>query len=100
MIFFSSKTINLCNYLQSSKSEEFLVSELVAELSLDRVLPPEFGVSEKRTERKTERPKFMFSKKATKIGELFTVDLTSCSKCQIDSEDFVDFCGLLRKQEL
>ena len=40
--------------MQSSKSEEFLVSELVAELSLDRVLPPEFGVSEKRTERKTD----------------------------------------------
>ena len=25
--------------------------------------------------------KFMFSKKATKIGEIFTVDLTLCSKC-------------------
>ena len=44
--------------------------------------------------------KFMFSKKATKIDELFTVDLTLCSKCQIDGEDFVDFCGLLRKHEL
>ena len=44
--------------------------------------------------------KFMFSKKATKIDELFTVDLTLCSKCQIDSEDFVNFCGLLRKHEL
>ena len=31
--------------------------------------------------------KFIFSKKATKI----TVFLTLCSKCQIDSEDFVDF---------
>ena len=39
----------------------------------------------------------MFSKKATKIDEIFTVDLTLCSKCQIDGEDF---CGLLRKQEL
>ena len=44
--------------------------------------------------------KFMFSKKATKIDEIFTVDLTLCSKCQIDGEDFVDFCGLLRKHEL
>ena len=44
--------------------------------------------------------KFMFSKKATKIDEIFTVDLTLCSKCQIDLEDFVDFCGLLRKHEL
>ena len=44
--------------------------------------------------------KFMFSKKATKIDEIFTVDLTLCSKCQIDGEDFVIFCGLLRKQEL
>ena len=42
----------------------------------------------------------MFSKKATKIDELFNVDLTLCSKCQIDCEDFVDFCGLLGKHEL
>ena len=41
--------------------------------------------------------KFMFSKKATQIGEIFTVDLTLCSKCQINSEDFVNF---LRKYEL
>ena len=41
----------------------------------------------------------MFSKKATKIDEIFTVDLTLCSKGQIDGEDFVDFCGLLRKHE-
>ena len=39
--------------------------------------------------------KFMFSKKATKIEEIFTVDLTVCMKCQIDGEDFVTFCGLL-----
>ena len=44
--------------------------------------------------------KFMFSKKATKIDEIFTVDLTLCSKCQIDSEYFFIFCGLLRKHEL
>ena len=44
--------------------------------------------------------KFMFSKKATKIDEIFTVDLTLCSKCQIDSEDFVIFKVLLRKHEL
>ena len=44
--------------------------------------------------------KFIFSNKATKIDEIFTVDLTLCSKCQIDSEDFVDFCGLLRKYKL
>ena len=41
--------------------------------------------------------KFVFSEKATKI---FTVDLTVCSKCQIDDEDFVKFCGLFRKHEL
>ena len=39
-------------------------------------------------------------KKATKINEIFTVNLTLCSKCQIDGEDFVNFCGLLRKHEL
>ena len=42
----------------------------------------------------------MFSKKATKIDEHFTIDLTLCSKCQMDGEDFVDFSGLLRKHEL
>ena len=43
----------------------------------------------------------MFSKKARKIDKIFTVDLTLCiSKCQIDGEDFVNFCGLLRKHEL
>ena len=42
----------------------------------------------------------MFSKKATKIDEMFTVDLTLCSKRQIDGEDFVNFRGLLRKYEL
>ena len=42
--------------------------------------------------------KFVFSKKATKIEKIFTVDLTVL--CLIDSEDFVKFCGLLRKNEL
>ena len=44
--------------------------------------------------------KFMFPKKATKIDEFFTVDLTLCSKCQIDGEDIVNYCGLLRKYGL
>ena len=39
--------------------------------------------------------KFMFSKKAIKIDEIFTVNLTLCSNCQIDGEDFVKYCGLL-----
>ena len=39
----------------------------------------------------------MFSKKAAKID---TVDLTLCSKCQIDGEDFFIFCGILGKHEL
>ena len=40
----------------------------------------------------------MFSKKATKIEKIiFTVDLAVCSKCQIDGEEYVKFCGLLRK---
>ena len=42
----------------------------------------------------------MFSKKATKIDEIFTVDLTVTTYCQIDGEDFVNFCGLLIKREL
>ena len=44
--------------------------------------------------------KFMFSKKATKIDKIFTVDLTVTTYCQIDGEDFINFCGLLRKREL
>ena len=44
--------------------------------------------------------KFMIFKKATKNDEIFTVDLTLCSKCQIDGEDPINFCGLLRKYEL
>ena len=44
--------------------------------------------------------KLVFSKKATKIEEIFTLDLTVTTFCQIDSEDFVNFCGLLRKPEL
>ena len=41
----------------------------------------------------------MFSKKAKKIDEIFIVDLTVYSKCQIDGEDFFVFCGLFRKHE-
>ena len=45
--------------------------------------------------------KFMFSKKAIKIDEIFSVSLTLTKyKCQIDGEDLVNFCGLLRKYEL
>ena len=44
--------------------------------------------------------KFVFSKKATKIDEIFTVDLTVNTYCQIDGEDFVNFCDLLRKREI
>jgi hypothetical protein len=43
----------------------------------------------------------MFSKKATKIEKIFTVDLTlTYTEHQINSEDLVNFCGLLRKHEL
>ena len=44
--------------------------------------------------------KFMFSKTATKIDEIFTIDLIVTTYCQIDGEDFVNFGGLLRKREL
>ena len=43
--------------------------------------------------------KFMFSKKATKNDEIFSIDLRLCSECQIGGEDFVNFFGLLRKHE-
>ena len=42
----------------------------------------------------------MFSKKATKNDKIFTTDLTLDSKCQIDGEDFFNFRGLLRKNDL
>ena len=42
----------------------------------------------------------MFSKKAKIFDKIFTVDLTLWSKCQINGEDIVNFCGLLRKREL
>ena len=42
----------------------------------------------------------MFSRKATKFDKIFTIDLTLCSKHQIDGEDFVNSHGLLRKYEL
>ena len=42
----------------------------------------------------------MFSKKTTKNDEIFTVGLTLYSNCQIDGEDFVIFCGFLRKHEV
>ena len=42
----------------------------------------------------------MFSKKATKNDEIFTVNLTVTTYSQIDGEDFNNFCGLLRKREL
>ena len=41
----------------------------------------------------------MLSEKATKIDEIFTADLTVTTECQIDGEDFVDFCGLFRKHK-
>ena len=37
----------------------------------------------------------MFSKKANKIDEIFTLDLTLFSKCQIEGEDFDNFFGPL-----
>ena len=39
--------------------------------------------------------KFTFSRKATTINEAVIVELTLCSKCQIDGEDFVNFVAFL-----
>ena len=52
------------------------------------------------SDRLFKKIKFIFSKKATKNDEIFTVDLTLCSKCQIVGEDFISLCGLFRKHEL
>ena len=42
----------------------------------------------------------MFSKKAIEIDEIFTLDLTLYSKCQIDGEDLANFCGLIREHKV
>ena len=55
---------------------------------------------EKKIRKKLNKLKFTFSEKATKIEKIFSVNLTVCSNRQIDGEDFVNFCGLLRKYEL
>ena len=44
--------------------------------------------------------KFMFSKKATKIDEIFTVNLTFTTERRIDGEDFIIFCGLLKNHKV
>ena len=43
--------------------------------------------------------KFTFSEKATKIDKIFTVNLTLTTQRQINGEDLVNLCGLLRKHE-
>ena len=39
--------------------------------------------------------KFVFSKKATKIDEIFIIDLTLTTYCQIVGEDFINFVAFL-----
>ena len=39
--------------------------------------------------------KFMFSKKVTKVDEIFTADLILCSKCHMEGEDLSIFVALL-----
>ena len=36
----------------------------------------------------------------SKIAEIETTEIEECLYCQIDGEDFVNFCGLLGKHEL
>ena len=43
--------------------------------------------------------KFVFSKKATKIDPIFTVDLTFTKEVSNRRWRFINFCGLLRKHE-
>ena len=44
--------------------------------------------------------KFVFSKKATKIDEILAVNLTLCSKCQIDGEDYVNLIDVWKVPSL
>ena len=77
----------MSSIFQKSNENIFLISALASKKWLNQKI-------------KGTSLKFMFSKKATKFEKIFTVDLTLCCKCQIDSEDFVSFCGLLRKHEI
>ena len=43
---------------------------------------------------------FIFFKEVTKIDKIFNYNLTFTTKHQMDCEDFIHFCGLLRKHEL
>ena len=79
----------------------------VASLSDDRTSLQAFVLSKKAAKKKRGirifgpgLVKFLFSKKVAKIDEIFTVDLTVSAYCQIGGEDFVNFCGLLKKHEL
>ena len=71
-------------------------------LNTNRRLQNEFKTMDASTFFISERSyiKFVFYKKATNNDKIFTVNLTLCSKCQIYSEDLVNFCGLIRKHEL
>ena len=60
----------------------FLAADLKSNCKLDRVFF-KFRTS-MFDKRGSVHSKFMFSEKAKKIEEIFTVDLTLCSKCQID----------------
>ena len=55
------------------------------------------GISIDTDSEPLEYVKFVFSKKATKIDEIFTVNLTLCSRRQINGEDIINFCGLQLK---
>ena len=49
---------------------------------------------------KSQQVDEMILLKATKFDEIFNVDLTLTTYCQIDGKDFFNFCGLLRKHDL
>ena len=56
---------------------------------------------QKRTPKKLQYVKFVFSKKATKIDEIFTADLTLTTYIMSNRRwRFRHFCGFLRKHEL
>ena len=74
--------------------------EPIYDLSKGGLISESFSIWHKKGAKSQSRVKLTFSKKATKIDKIFTVNLTVCSNCQIDGEDFVNFCGLLRKHKL
>ena len=88
------------NLIMSVKNPQFRSRSFIAQLPLNLLDIGPWCKNNNFAFEFFEVLKFMFSKKATQIDEIFIVDLTLCSECKIDGGNFVNFCGFLRKHKL